>query len=438
MIKSISNVCRFTNPIVSNDYSGPEGLSAIFAFHPVVKTTGYLPKHLRRGELQDLGAQELGNRTIALLCRASLRFCMATIPALLAMFVIYTDALAQPIHFESRSPHTLKTRVRIIDAGIKYLNENQNSDGSWGSEQKNLQTSLAILAHLSSGITPSNTERGPRVTKAFRWLFAHASGDGFGGDMEHPHMSHAVVGLMCASLMGMQTEAKENIKTAVHADKILDFSLRVQNRANSPDYFGGWTPNPKVKVNDRLVTAWQLCFLKTMQYAGRDISRRSTSRALKFVMASQKAPGETKQKFDKEDIGGFSYEVAGLPVVSTTSAGLAIMNLFKQSEAKCALAAQWLRAHPPLWYGPNFFQTHFFGVRGALHQARLTKTPKVYDWYFRRLLNILKEHQNADGSFEIPPGNAENTKVMGATYSTAMALLILNADRELLPLDMKP
>jgi hypothetical protein len=352
--------------------------------------------------------------------------------------ILSSVSFAQPIQFESRSPHALKTRVRIIDTGLKFLTRQQNSDGSWGSEQKNLQTALAILAHLSSGITPSHSERGPTLTKAFKWLFAHASEDGFVGDMEHPHMSHAVVGLMCASVMGMQTEAEANIKTAIHAEKILDFSLRVQNRANSPDYFGGWTPNSKVKVNDRLVTAWQLCFLKTLQYAGRDISRRSISRALKFVMASQKVTGETKQKFDKEDIGGFSYEVAGLPVVSTTSAGLAIMTLFKQSEARRTLAAQWLRAHPPLWYGPNFFQTHFFGVRGALHQARLTKQPKIYDWYFRRLLNILKEHQSADGSFEIPPGNAENTKVMGATYSTAMAVLIINTDRELLPLDMMP
>ncbi|MDA0840029.1 MAG: hypothetical protein O3B01_06790 [Planctomycetota bacterium] len=358
--------------------------------------------------------------------------------SLILSLTLSSISYAQPIQFESRSPHALKTRVRIIDAGLKYLDENQNSDGSWGNEQRNLQTSLTILAHLSSGITPSHTERGPALTKAFKWLFAHASEDGFAGDMEHPHMSHAVVGLMCASLMGMQTDAEENIETAVQADRILDFSLRIQNRANSPDYFGGWTPNPKVKVNDRLVTAWQLCFLKTMEYAGRDISQRSKSRALNFLMASQKVPGETKQKFDKEDIGGFSYEVAGLPVVSTTSAGLAVMNLFKQSEAKCTLAAQWLRAHPPLWYGPNFFQTHFFGVRGALHQARLTNEPKVYDWYFRRLLNILKEQQNADGSFEIPPGNAENTKVMGSTYSTAMTVLILNADRELLPLDMKP
>jgi len=345
---------------------------------------------------------------------------------------------AGPISFEARSAEALRARERFIDAALEFLLSEQNPEGSFGRSQKNLQTALVVLAHLSAGITPADEEYGPGLVKAYRWLFSRGGEDGFLGDSEHPHESHAVVGLMLASLIGMGNDPEENLRIAQQANQTLAYSLRIQNKAVGADYFGGWTPNPRVKVNDRMVTAWQLLFLRAMSYAGRKIPKRSISRATEFILGSQKDPDESEKKFDKADIGGFSYDAAGLPVVSVTSAGLTVMTLFDLSERRRALAADWLKEHPPLWYGPNFYQTHFFGARGTLHPARKTRNPKVFDRYFRRLLQILKDHQNPDGSFQIPPGNAENTKVMGKTYATATALLILNADRELLPIDMEP
>ena len=359
------------------------------------------------------------------------------LPALL-LLALLPPAPAESIRFEVRSREALKTRGQIIEAGLRYLQEAQNSDGSFGRTQKSLQTSLAVLAQLSIGITPSDPDQGPGLTKACEWLFTHSGDDGFMGESENPHESHAVAGLMTASLLGMGLSPETNLKIAQRADRAMRYSTRIQNRAIGADYFGGWTPNPRLKVNDRMVTAWQLLFLRAMSYAGRKIPKRSISRATDFVLGSQKDPENSKKKFEKEDLGGFSYDAAGLPVVSVTSAGLTVMTLFDLSERRRNLAAQWLKEHPPLWYGPNFYQTHFFGARGTLHHARMSGNPKLFDRYFCRLFQLLKDHQNPDGSFQIPPGNAENTKVMGKTYATAMALLILNADRELLPIDMQP
>ena len=356
----------------------------------------------------------------------------------LFLLALLPSAMAESIRFEVRSREALKTREQIIEAGLEYLQGTQNSDGSFGRTQKSLQTSLAVLAQLSIGITPSEPDQGPGLIKAYEWHFTHSGDDGFMGESENPHESHAVAGLMAASLLGMGPSPEANLEIARRADRAMQYSTRIQNRAIGADYFGGWTPNPRVKVNDRMVTAWQLLFLRSMSYAGRKVAKRSISRATDFVLGSQKDPENSKKKFEKEDLGGFSYDAAGLPVVSVTSAGLTVMTLYDLSERRRGLAAHWLKEHPPLWYGPNFYQTHFFGARGTLHHCRMAGNPKPFDRYFRRLFQLLKDHQNPDGSFQIPPGNAENTKVMGKTYATAMALLILNADRELLPIDMQP
>lgn len=345
---------------------------------------------------------------------------------------------AQSADFESRSPEALKARERLIQSGLEFLQASQNPDGSFGQTQTNLQTSLAVLAQLASGITPDHPRHGKGLVRAYHWLFSYSGEDGFMGDSDFPNESHAVAGLMTASLLGMGTDAADNRKIAQQADRAHQYSLKIQNQAVGAEYFGGWTPNPKVKVNDRMVTSWQLLFLRATQYAGRKIPKRAVSRATSFILASQKDPTESSSKFDKDDIGGFSYDAAGLPVVSVTSAGLATMTLYDLSEPKRKLAVEWLKNHPPLWYGPIFFQTNFFAARGLLHQARMSGQPQVFDRYFRRVFHLLKDHQNPDGSFQIPPGNAENTKVMGKTYATPMALLILNVDRELLPIDMQP
>jgi hypothetical protein len=345
---------------------------------------------------------------------------------------------ARAVEFEARSEELLKARNRIIEAGMEFLHSAQNPEGSFGQTQKNFQTALAVLAFLSAGITPADEERGDELVRAYQWLFSRSGEDGFAGDSEYPHESHAVVGLAFACLIGMGTSPEENLRIAGEADRAMDYSLRIQNQAVGADYFGGWTPDPRVKVNDRIVTACHLLFLRAMRYAGRDVPKRAISRATEFMLGSQKDPQESEKRYEKEDIGGFSYDAGGLPVVSATSAGLAILTLFDLSAHKRELAANWLKEHPPVWYGPNFYQTHFFGARGMLHHARMTRDPKVFDRYFRRLFHLLKDHQSPDGSFEVPPGNAENTKVMGKTYATAMALLLLNVDRELLPVDMEP
>jgi hypothetical protein len=245
--------------------------------------------------------------------------------------------------------------------------------------------------------------------------------------------SHAVCALALTELTGMIPDAKLNSAAMQCAEKALRFSTRSQDKGVDPDFYGGWKADFRTKVNDRTVTAWCLLLLRSAALRGETISESSTKRALRFVEQSQKVPNSGKQ-FDKLDAGGFSYDAEGLPVVAVTSAGFAILSLYDAPAEKRDLALAWLGANPPIWYGPNFYFTHYFGSRGFAREATRGKA-KEAQRYFHRVWELLRDHQDPDGSFQIPPGNAEHTLQMGKPYATSMAVLILNSPRNLLPVD---
>ena len=336
---------------------------------------------------------------------------------------------------EARQPALPFSKMaEVVDSSLAFLARSQNPDGSVGTVQQHLQTALAILAFLSSGRTPDSDARSP-IPAACKWLLAYGGEDGFLGDAEFPMESHAVCALALSELRGMVSDPNQAARLAGRAARALDYALAAQDKAVGADFYGGWKADAKKKVNDRRVTAWYLLLLKSASLRGARIPPGSLSRALMFMEGSQKVPGAAKA-YEKTDVGGFSYDATGLPVVSITGAGLATMGLYGRDVKRRDLALAWLNDNRPIWYGPNFYYTHFFTARALAREARRAAAPlRQNRQYAQRIWDMLRDHQNPDASFQIPPGNAENTKRMGKTYATAMAVLILNAQRQLLPMD---
>lgn len=324
--------------------------------------------------------------------------------------------------------------TRSVSEAIEALRKSQSAEGSWGTVQPRYQTSLAILAFLSAGQTPDIDPQSP-LPKAAKWLIDHSTDDGFMGDTAFPMESHAAAGLAMSELVGQVSDAALAAQVANRADRALQFTLTNQDKAVGAEFFGGWKADPKLRVNDRTVTAWCLLQIRSMELRGAKIPPSAITRAMAYLEGSQKDPADGKS-YDKADLGGFSYDAAGLPVGTVTGAGLAMMSLYSRSESRRDLAVTWINENRPLWYGPNFYFTHFFAGRGLEHEARRsTAAGAAAERYFASLWELLHEHQNPDGSFTVPPGNAENTQQMGAPYATAMAILVLSAPRGLLPVD---
>ena len=355
--------------------------------------------------------------------------------ALCAAVDLPTSTPPDRSHVQERNvPDPRRLVARRMNAALDFLRSAQNEDGSFGSQQVHLQTGLAILAFLSQGAVPEKEARAP-LPAACRWLLLNSGENGFLGDGDFPMESSAVAALALSETLGMLPDHELDRNVAQRADQALQYALSVQDKAQGGEYTGGWKADPKRENNDRRVTAWYLLFLKSMEMRGRQVPEANIKRGLAFLACSQKLPGATPQ-YDKADLGGFSYDAAGLPVISITAAGLACMSLFDFKTANRNLAMEWFNRHPPIWYGPNFYDTYFFATRGYVREKNRGAAPaQQADEFFSRIWQILSEHQNPDGSFEVPPGNAENTHGMGKTYATPMAILILNAERNLMPID---
>lgn len=327
-------------------------------------------------------------------------------------------------------------RAQMTRNALEFLAHSANADGSFGSSCRRHQTGLVLLAFLSAGHRPGEGQYGDMLTGAYRWLLGSQAVTGFAGDKELPTESHAVAGLAFAELIGMGVTPEDDRKLYAAASAALGQTLETQDKAYGGRYNGGWKAEPRAKLNDRKASAWQLAFIRAMGYCGTNVSRGSVLRGVEFMKGSFKPEGEG---FNKHDVGGFSYDAEGLPVRSISAAGFYCMELFGQPARERALAAGWLAANPPIWSGPHFYDSEFFGVR-ALRLRRYSdgseEAARRFEQYFRKVTDILRDQQLPDGSFGVPPGNAEYTKEMGATYATPMAVLILNCDRGLLPIDV--
>lgn len=342
-------------------------------------------------------------------------------------------------------------RRAMVERGLQYLFSVQK-EGAVGEQRPKAVTSLFVLACLSSGVTPSHPQYGARVQSAYQWLGKSSSTSLLGGE-EEPNADHAMAALMLIELMGQLPDSKENVDLYKRIEGATSYSLAIQDKGVGPAYFGGWRPNSTTKTNNRVLTAWFLHDLRSGELRGLSIPRSNVSRAVEFVEASQKlqqidsmpgnldaAPkrasrtGSRASSQDKDQRGGFSVDAEGLAVSSPTGAGLAVMALYQSDVQRAAAARDWLVRHPPRWYGPNFFETHFFAVRG-LYRLRHLDDGKAFTQYFDRLVQMLRERQEPDGSIPFPPGHGGPIVAMGKGYSTSLAVLILNVDRGLLPID---
>jgi len=327
-------------------------------------------------------------------------------------------------------------RREMVERAQKYLLSIQKN-GSVGETRQTSVTAAFVLASLSSGYLPSDGEYGDAIRAAYDWILG-ASSTAFLGGREEPNADHAMASLMLAELLGTVSDGSERRRLYERCEVAVEYVQRLQDKGTAADYHGGWRRNDQTRINDRLLTAWFLMGLRSAELRGLTVSEGSVNSAVEFVSASQKLePGLAQAGY-----GGFSVDAAGLAVPSATAAGLYVLTLERgqsgrldeDDEEPAAAAVKWLSRNPPRWYGPNFYETNFFAVRG-LYRSRDVDGGRAFGAYYSRLVRILRERQEADGSFPFPPGHGAPIVAMGRGYSTAMAILILNVDRGVIPMD---
>ena len=125
--------------------------------------------------------------------------------------------------------------------------------------------------------------------------------------------------------------------------------------------------------------------------------------------------------------GGFGYQPGGGPNNPRTGTGILALEICGDHLTPEALAgAEYLLKHPPKWSSQYFFYEVYY-----CPQALFQVGDKYFHAYYPKLVEILLDHQDRDGSWLSGDGNDRSG---GRVYCTAMAVLALAVEYRYLPI----
>lgn len=295
-----------------------------------------------------------------------------------------------------------------VDKSLDYLASKQNPDGSW--HRNNAVNAVALLAFMGRGHAPG---RGPYrdVLKRGKTFLLSGANATTGFVSFSSMYEHGIATLALSEMYGMDPdpELEEKLRKAV------DLIVKTQ----SPS--GGWRYNPAPGDQDLSVTVMQIVALRAANNAEIPVPAPVIEKAIAYVRSCSHAAG------------GYAYQAGGGPGPQTTAAGILSLQLLgKFDDPSIPGAMQALAKYPIKWDAsvPYFFYFHYYAIQ-ASYQAG---GQHWNDWH-PKVRELLLSKQNADGSWDVPPGTSEAEGVVGPNkvYWTAMASLILEIYMHYLP-----
>ncbi len=309
-------------------------------------------------------------------------------------------------------------------AALKYLAAQQQPDGSFGGPQPHLKAAFAALAALSAGEQDT-----PKLAGlAASYLVKDANASGFLGDEAFPIESHSVVLMALIGAHAGLPAAEARTEAGERIQRGLRHLLQLQDRSSAAASRGGWSMEAKPgRPNDRRATGWALLALRAARAHGLEVPQANFERATNYLLGSFKAQADNASQ-----VGGFSVDNEGLTVEMMSALGGWVLATSPAKEDWRRMNLAWLTHHPPAWTGPNYFYAAFFRLR-ALKFSEASAA--LADEQCQRLFTQIADHQKADGSILVPPGDAQNTASMGPVFTTALSILILNTAESRLAFD---
>lgn len=308
-----------------------------------------------------------------------------------------------------------------VKRGLEHLKRSQKSDGAWesgGFGRATSVTSLAVMAFLATGHVPG--EPGPYrevVERGIRYVLSHQRDDGMlvSNASHGPMYCHGISTLMLAEVVGMSTDGALADQARASLTKAVKLILMSQNLAKGPEHAGGWRYQPTSRDSDISVSGWQLMALRAAKSAGLSVPSENIDRAVAYLKKCA-APG-----------GGFAYQPGQGPNNPRTGTGVLALEICGEHLTPEAVAgAEYLVKNPPHWSSAYFFYEVYY-----CSQAMFQLGDKYFLNYYPKLVQILLDHQEKDGSWLSGDGNDRSG---GRNYCTATAILALAVEYRYLPI----
>lgn len=296
-----------------------------------------------------------------------------------------------------------------VEKALKWLKDQQNADGSWGSTTKTAMTSFALLAFMANGHVPNQGNYGPEVSKGIRYLLSCSrDSDGYllgpsGGNM----YCHGMATLALTQAFGMTGD--EDVKKVLK--KAVELIVKTQNHE------GGWRYDPSPTGADISVTIMQVMALRGAKDSGLHVPDKTIKNAIEYI----------NRCYDRRT-GGYKYQPYSSGAgYARTAAGVCVLQLggeFDKEEIKKAIEYMERisddNAH--YWYG-HYYAAHALNQVGG----------EIWEKYYARMKTTLLARQKATGEWYEPRREA----AYGPVYQTSIAVLILSVPSHYLPIYQK-
>ncbi|HEX4796990.1 MAG TPA: prenyltransferase/squalene oxidase repeat-containing protein [Humisphaera sp.] len=327
---------------------------------------------------------------------------------------------ARPCRAEELYPKHLDARTQAsIKRGLDWLAKTQAPEGNWTASQDattypTSMVSLAGMAFLSGGNTPSRGTYADNVKHAELWLMGNARPSGVITDASEgngrPMHGHGFSLLFLASVYGMETDPRTRDTLKV----VITNAISLTARGQSP--LGGWTYMPG-GGDEGSVTVTQMQGLRAASNAGFLVPKSTIEGAVKYL------------EICKTPENGIKYSAASSPQPRLPISAAAVATLYNAGDYDSPLADACLKyvweqfkQRQDVWTkgGGHDFYAHLYAAQ-AFYQAG----DKYWDVYFPKVREQLLSMQQPDGSW-----NGE----IGPVYATSIALIILQLPYKLVPI----
>ncbi len=307
-----------------------------------------------------------------------------------------------------------------IARALSYLSEQQQSDGSWtgGRFGKNTAiTSLACLALMGDGNTPSRGEHAEVIRSGLEFVLSNAAENGLiaAEAANGPMYGHGFATLLLGEVYGM-TPGGGDTALSARVHEALVKAIRLIERTQNEE--GGWRYNPVPYDADVSVTICQVMALRSARNAGIEVKKEVIDKAVEYIRRCQNADG------------GFKYQVeTGSSAWPRSAAGVASLfyaGIYEDKAIDNGLGYLHRVAAPDK---PQTSRAHFFYGQYYAVQAMYLAGGDDWDAWWPAIRQKLIDDQRDDGSWE--------DRTVGPAYATAMALIILQMPKRYLPIFQK-
>lgn len=306
-----------------------------------------------------------------------------------------------------------------IEKGLKYLSSRQSSNGSFR-DQGNYgsypvtMTSLAGMAIMSSGSTPSEGKYSPNLRKALGYVLQSSQRNGLicreGSEASRSMYGHGFGMLFLAEAMGTEEDPDRLAKIRWVLKKGVDLTARSQSR------LGGWLYTPDMNGDEGSVTVTQVQALRAARNAGVGVPKKVIREAMKYLEKSVQPDGGIAYRVG---MSGSRPPITAAAVACWFNAGEYDSPMALKALRYCKRNIGFGRSRQGVW--GHFFYAHLY-----LAQVMYLAGDKEWKAYYPKMRDYLLSTQNEDGSWD---GDS-----VGQVYGTSIALIILQLPYSNLPI----